>query len=191
MLTLSRQSQAINPEYLSRVSDTSGKARLLDRKADFTLSFSHMPSPGFEDLYSRLRTANRPVVSHITNAFTKTTALFSCIEVKPASSDQTEAEYQVSVFIAASMRQKKQLSQQVGIEDISNLVEPCFTIVRHKTHVYFAYIGLEEKDIVHILGPEVSSLRLCETSSVSSVFRTLRLWRNVIRYGRGEGSDRF
>jgi hypothetical protein len=150
-----------------------------------------MPSPGFEDLYSRLRTANNPVVSHMTDAFTKTTALFSCVEVKPASGDHTEAEYQLSIWMAASLRKKMQLARHVGMGDKSSLVEPCFAVVGHQTHVYFAYIGSEERDIVHILGPEVGSLGLCETSSVSGIFRALKLWRNVIRYGRDEGSDGF
>jgi hypothetical protein len=52
-----------------------------------------MPSLGFEDLYNRLRTAGNPVVSHIADAFTKTTALFSCVEVKPASGNYAEAKY--------------------------------------------------------------------------------------------------
>ncbi|KAF2241485.1 hypothetical protein BU26DRAFT_610958 [Trematosphaeria pertusa] len=78
--------------------------RLLDRKANLTLSFSHMS--GFEDLYNRLRIVDNPVVSHMANAFTKTTALFSCVEVKPASGDHTEVEYQLSIRMAASLRKK-------------------------------------------------------------------------------------
>jgi len=187
---LRRQSQAIASEFLS-VTSASGKPRLLDRKADFTFSFSHMASPGFGDLYSRLRNAGDPVVSHMADVFTKTTALFSCVEVKPASGDQTEAEYQLSIWMAASLRKKMQLARRVGLVDKSNLVEPCFAIVGHETHVYFAYITSEERDTVRILGPEVGSLGLCETRSVSGIFRTLRLWRNVIKYGKDEGKDGF
>jgi hypothetical protein len=137
------------------VSDASSKLRLLDRKADFTLSFFHMPSPGFEDLYGRLRAADNFVVSHMADVFTKTTALFSCVE----------------------------------LVDKSGLVEPCFAIVGHETHVYFANIASEERDTVNILGPEVGSLGLCETRSVSGIFRALRLWRNVIRYRRDGGGE--
>ncbi|KAF2462694.1 uncharacterized protein BDR25DRAFT_347642 [Lindgomyces ingoldianus] len=185
------QSQVITTDLLSSVPDVSGKPRLLNRKADFTLSFSHMPFPGFEDLYNGLRTAGNPVVSHMADAFTKTTALFSCIEVKPANGDHTEAEYQLSVWIAASLRKKMQLARRVGLVDKSGLVEPCFAIVGHETHVYLAYMASEERDVVHILGPEVGSLGLCETRSVSGIFRALRLWRNVIRYGRDEGNEGF
>ncbi|KAF2834338.1 hypothetical protein M501DRAFT_1009755 [Patellaria atrata CBS 101060] len=185
------QSQAISCEFLSCVPTASGKPRLLDCKADFTLSFSHMASPGFKDLYSRLRTAGNPVVSHMADAFTKTTALFSCVEVKPASGDYTEAAYQLSIWIAASIRKKMQLARQVGQADKSRLVEPCFAIVGHETHVYFAYMASEERETVHILGPEVGPLGFCETRSLSGIFRTLRLWRNVIRYGRDEGSEGF
>jgi len=173
------------------VSDAYSKPRLLDRKADFTLSFSTRPSPGFNDLYNRLRTAGNPVVvSHMADALTKKTALFSCIEVKAASGDHTEAEYQLSIWMAASLRKKRQLAQSVGLEDKNSLVEPCLTIVGHQIHVYFAYMA-EETDTVHILGPEVGSLGLCETRSVSGIFRALRLWRIVIRYGMDEGSEGF
>lgn len=185
------QSQAIATEFLSSVTDISGKSRILDRKADFTLSFSHMPSPGFEDLYTRLRNVRNPVVSHMADAFTKATALFSCVEVKPASGDHTEAEYQLSIWMAASLRKKMQLARRVGLIGKDNLVEPCFAIVGHETHVYFAHIVSEEMDMVRILGPEAGSLGLCETRSVSGIFRALRLWQNVIRYGRDEGTDGF
>ena len=125
------------------------------------------------------------------DVFTKTTALFSCVEVKPASGDHTEAEYQLSIWMAASLRKKMQLARHVGLVDKSGLVEPCFAIVGHETHVYFAYIASEERDTVNILGPEVGSLGLCETRSVSGIFRALRLWRNVIRYGRDGGGEGF
>jgi hypothetical protein len=83
-----------------------------------------------------------------------------------------------------------QLARRVGVVDRENLVKPCFAIVGHKTHVYLAYIAVD-KDTVHILGPEVSPLGLCETRTVSSIFRTLRLWQNTIRYRRGEGNNSF
>lgn len=89
--------------------------------------------------------------------------------------------------MAASLRKKMQLARRVGLFDEISLVEPCFTIVGHEMHTYFAYIASEEKDGVHILGPEVGSLGLCETSSGSGIFRALKLWQNVIRYGRDEG----
>ncbi|KAF2740307.1 hypothetical protein EJ04DRAFT_572164 [Polyplosphaeria fusca] len=186
-----QQSQGIGAEFLSSVLDISGKQRFLDRKADFTLSFSHLTSPGFEDTYNRLRNTGNPIVSHMADAFTKTTALYSCVEVKPASGDYTEAEYQLSIWMAASLRKKLQLARRVGLVDKSSLVEPCFAIMGHETHVYFAYILSEERDTVCILGPETGSLGLCETRSVSGIFRALRLWRNVIRYGRDEGNDGF
>ena len=43
------------------------------------LSYSHLPSPGFESLYDRLRAANNAEVGHTTDTFTKRTALFSGI----------------------------------------------------------------------------------------------------------------
>jgi hypothetical protein len=129
-----------------------------------------MQSSGFADLYSRLRITDSNIVSHMTDSFTKTTALFSCVEVKPASGDHTEVEFQLSIWIAASLRKKAQLTRRVGQVDMSNLVEPCFAIVGHETHVY---------------------LGLCETRTVSGIFRALALWPNLIRYGRDIGSEVF
>jgi len=48
---------------------------------------------GFKDLYSRLRKTGNPIISYIIDAFIKTTALFSSIEVKPTDGNYIEAEY--------------------------------------------------------------------------------------------------
>jgi hypothetical protein len=125
------------------------------------------------------------------DAFTRTTALFSGVEVKPASGDQTEAEYQLSIWMAASLRKKMQLARRAGVVDKSGLVEPCFAVVGHDTHVYFAYMESEERDTVRILGPESAPFGQCETRTLSGVFRALRLWRNVVKYGRDEGGIGF
>jgi hypothetical protein len=83
-----------------------------------------------------------------------------------------------------------QLAWRVGLIG-NDLAAPCFAIVGHETHVYFAHIVSGERDRVHILAPEAGFLGLCKTRSVSGIFQALRLWQNVIRYGRGEGSDGF
>jgi hypothetical protein len=77
--------------------------------------------------------------------------------------------------MAASLRKK--IQRRVGLVDKTGLVEP--------------YMASEERDAVHILGPEVGSLGLYETRSMSGIFRALRLWRNVIRYERYEKSEGF
>jgi hypothetical protein len=58
------------------------------------------------------------------------------------------------------LHKKIQLAPRVGLVDKTGLVEPCFAIVGHETHVYLAYMASEERDAVHILGPEVGSLGL-------------------------------
>jgi hypothetical protein len=121
------------------------------------------------------------------DAFSRSTALFSCVEVKPASGDHTEAEYQLGIWMASSLRKKMQLACRAGLASMENLVEPCFPVVGHETYVYLAYMGLQG-DTVHMLGPGVG---LCETRTVSGMFRTLKLWRNAIWYGRGEGNGGF
>lgn len=125
------------------------------------------------------------------DAFTQTTALFSCIEVKSTIGLHREAEFQLSVWMAASLRKKMQLARRVGQVDKSSLVEPCFAIVGHYTFVYFAYMAVEETDAVQIMGPERGLFSLCDTTTVIGIFRTLRLWRNVIKYGRDAGTEGF
>ena len=83
-----RQTQVIDPRYLSTNSKT---GRRLDQKADLTFSYSH-EDDDLAALYTRLQPQNS-TVSHMLDAFTKITALFSGIEVKPADGDKSEAEY--------------------------------------------------------------------------------------------------
>ena len=110
---LHRQSQTINPQYLSLVPSSlpsnPDKLAPVERKTDFVFSYSHLPSPGFESLYDRLRAANNAEVGHTTDTFTKRTALFSGIEVKSTSGDKAEAELQISIWMAASLRKKAEL----------------------------------------------------------------------------------
>jgi hypothetical protein len=117
-IVLYRQSQTINPQYLSLVPSPSrsnpDKLAPIERKTDFVFSYSHLPSPGFESLYDRLRAANNAEVGHTTDTFTKRTALFSGIEVKPTSGDKAEAELQMSIWMAASLRKKADLAKRVA-----------------------------------------------------------------------------
>ncbi|XTI90152.1 hypothetical protein V2W45_1470205 [Cenococcum geophilum] len=79
-LALRLQSQNIDFEFLSRATD-----------ADYTLFYSH--------------DHGNKCVSYMTDAFTKTTAVFSGIEVEPSDGDKLEAEYQLSIWMAASLRE--------------------------------------------------------------------------------------
>jgi hypothetical protein len=90
-----------NPEKLAPV----------ERKTDFAFSYSHLSSPGFQSLYDRLRSANKAEVGHTTDTFTKRTALFSGMEVKSISGDKAEAELQISIWMAASLRKKAELAK--------------------------------------------------------------------------------
>jgi hypothetical protein len=61
----------------------------------------------------------------VSDAFTKTTALFSGIEVKLADGDMSEAEYQINMFMGASLRKKAEFVQMIGLLDITRtLIEP-------------------------------------------------------------------
>jgi hypothetical protein len=117
---LHRQSQTISPQYLSLVPSplpsNPDKLAPVERKTDFVFSYSHLPSPGFESLYDRLRAANNAEVGHTTDTFTKRTVLFSGIEVKPTSGDKAEAELQISIWMAASLRKKAELAKSVAFK---------------------------------------------------------------------------
>jgi hypothetical protein len=162
MADMFRQTQAIEPGYLSIDSKTGWR---LDRKAAFTLSYSHEASD-LADLYARLL-PRISAVSHVLDAFTKTTAVFSGIEVKPADGDKSEAEYQISIFMGASLRKKAELARMAGLLDLASaLIEPAFVVVGHEWYFYLVY--LYPNGAVHVL--EHGS---CSTSSVSGVFKIL------------------
>ncbi|KAF1969952.1 hypothetical protein BU23DRAFT_601152 [Bimuria novae-zelandiae CBS 107.79] len=137
------QSQSINPLYLSTIPAASltdsGRRKFMDRKTDYVLSYSHRHSD-ISALYKRLDIVNNREIGHTLDTFTKRTALFSGFEVKPASGDHTEAELQMSVWIAASLRKKQELARiaQTSFEP-TTMVEPALTIVGHEHSVYYAY----------------------------------------------------
>jgi hypothetical protein len=173
MTDMLRQTQAINPTYLSTDSKT---GRRLDRKSDFAISYSH-EDPSLAALYDRLQPLNT-AVSHMLDAFTKTTALFGGIEVKPADGDKSEAEYQISIFMGASLRKKAELARIAGLAHLASaLIEPAFVVVGHEWYFYLVY--LHSNGAAHVL--EQGS---CSTNSVSGVFKILRVLRNVVEYGR-------
>ncbi|KAF1363471.1 hypothetical protein EJ07DRAFT_173284 [Lizonia empirigonia] len=109
--TESVQSQSINPQYLSRISSSSSsKDRCLTRKTDFCFSYSYL-NPHFCELYKQLEAAKAMPVSHTTDNFTSRTFLFSGIEVKPENGDLKEAQVQMCVWMAASLRKKIELAK--------------------------------------------------------------------------------
>ncbi|KAF2680726.1 hypothetical protein K458DRAFT_392398 [Lentithecium fluviatile CBS 122367] len=152
------QSQSISPLYLSTIPaspNESGRRKPMDRKTDFVLSYSHR-HPDISALYKRLDAVNRREIGHTLDTFTKRTALFSGFEVKPASGDYTEAELQMSIWIAASLRKKQELAQITQtLFEPAMIVEPALTIVGHEHSVYYAY---PREDLVcgrsgvHVLG---------------------------------------
>lgn len=127
------------------------------------------------------------------DAFTKRTALFSGFEIKPASGVPAEAELQISIWSAASIRKKQELVRSAQLSlDPAALVEPMFTIVGHEHHVYYCYPrdNLAAGGIgVHVLGPDLFRFDCLSTDSVRGIFRLLRLYGNVLRYGVNEEED--
>jgi hypothetical protein len=84
------------------------------------------------------------------------------------------------------LRKKAKLGRRAGLPDTTCLVEPGFTIVGHEMYSYIAYLECEKGEAVHVL-----EFGNAATSSVSGVFKQLRMWQNVIEYGLDEGTDGF
>lgn len=127
------------------------------------------------------------------DAFTKRTALFSGFEIKPASGVPAEAELQISIWSAASIRKKQELVHYAELAiDPAALVEPMFTIVGHEHHVYYCYPRknlVAGRSGVHVLGPDLFRFERLSTESVRGIFRLLRLYGNVLNYGVNEEVD--
>ena len=179
------QSWSVDTQFLPRLTDSSGKQRVLDRKIDYVLSYSD-DAPPFESLYTRLLQQRDEVVSYTTNVYTRTTAVFSGVVVKASDGSTLEAQYQLNIWMVASLRKKAQLARRVGLTDTSCLVEPGFTIVGHKFTFYVAYITLEQDDTVYI-----QELGSAKSSNISGVFHQLKILQNIIEYSLDESSDGF
>jgi hypothetical protein len=87
------------------------KERHLFRKTDFCFSYSYL-DPHFHTLYKRLEKSSAMHVSHTTDNFISRTLLFSGIEVKPENGDLKEAELQMGIWVAASLRKKMELAKR-------------------------------------------------------------------------------
>ncbi|KAF1351454.1 hypothetical protein EJ07DRAFT_159381 [Lizonia empirigonia] len=137
--------------------------------------------------------ASKGEVSHTTDTFIKRTALFSGFEIKPASGVQTEAELQISIWSAASIRKKQELVRYAKLAlNPAALVEPMFTIVGHEHHVYYCYPRdnlVAIRSGVHVLGPDSFRFERLSTDSVRGIFRLLRLYGDVLGYGANEEED--
>ena len=88
--------------------------------------------------------------------------------------------------MAASLRKKAELGRRAGLPDTTCLVEPGFTVVGHELYCYIAYLESEKSEAVQVL-----EFNNAATSSVSCVFRQLKMWQNVIEYSLDEGPDGF
>ncbi|KAF1994105.1 hypothetical protein P154DRAFT_476490 [Amniculicola lignicola CBS 123094] len=201
------QSQAINPLYLSRILDPSmpTKERPLFRKTDFCFSYSYL-DPHFRTLYNRLEEAQLMHVSHTTDNFTSRAILFSGIEVKPENGDQKEAELQMSIWMAASLRKKMELARRAFPETVvleidpasesgvtypttlvppspTALLEPALTIIGHEHKIYYACpsSAAGDRDIT-ILGPDEKFTNL-STRSVQGIFKLIKFYGGILDYG--------
>jgi hypothetical protein len=116
----------------------------------------------------------------MTDAYTKKTPLFTAVEVKPSNGKKSEAQYQLSIWLAASLRKKVELARAAGLMDTTNLVEPAFVVVGHEWYFYLGYPLPNGTGGTHIL--EQGS---CKTDSISGIFKLLRVLTGVVEYGLG------
>ncbi|KAF2872814.1 hypothetical protein BDV95DRAFT_568082 [Massariosphaeria phaeospora] len=163
------QTQGIDKAYLSYAADFSDKdteksenAGSIFRKTDFCFAYSPQHEK-YEALYNRLR---KSVISHTTDMSSQCLALFSGIEVKKAAGSLDEAQLQISIWMAASLRQKAEMALRfahteephgtdsalqeptaAAVEesappkpDLSALIEPAITIVGREHKLYYAFL---------------------------------------------------
>ncbi|KAF2254344.1 hypothetical protein BU26DRAFT_136771 [Trematosphaeria pertusa] len=207
------QSRSINPLYLSRISDPSvpTKERHLFRKTDFCFSYSYLDLH-FRRLYNWLEEANAIHVSHTTDNFTSRAFLFSGIEVKPENGNQKEAELQMGIWMAASLRKKMELARRAsfgipvsesesasnsGVSHDSNEIknpdnnadDPSITALLEPA---LTIIGHEHKIYyaypssatgdITILGPDEKFTNL-STRSVQGIFKLISFYATILDYG--------
>ncbi|KAI1507374.1 hypothetical protein KJE20_13917 [Pyrenophora tritici-repentis] len=107
------QSQSIQPAYLSTTAPTRSKPTPVFRETDFCLSYSHL-HPLYASLYKTL--CHAPI-SHTTDTYTEAAALFTGIEVKSPLGNLQEAQLQMSIWMAASLRKKAELAWSAIVTD--------------------------------------------------------------------------
>ncbi|KAL5114018.1 hypothetical protein ACEQ8H_008123 [Pleosporales sp. CAS-2024a] len=205
------QSQSIQPSYLSTVSEptsTSSNRRVpVTRKTDFCFSYSYC-DPQFAELYTQLA-AKMPLVSHTSDFCTQRLVLFSGIEVKPQSGNLNEAELQMSIWMAASLRKKMELarlafptsdllltpedaadnatiSTDKGLTTFqsAHLVEPAVVIIGNEHRIYYAYPSSSQGDVT-VLGPDEKFSGL-STRSLQGIFKLVRFYGRMLAWGVDE-----
>ncbi|CAI9635604.1 unnamed protein product [Alternaria burnsii] len=205
------QSQSIQSSYLSTVSEPTSASPnrrvALTRNTDFCFSYSCF-DPQFAGLYTQLA-AKTPVVSHTSDNCTQRLALFSGIEVKPENGDPKEAELQISIWMAASLRKKMELarlafptsdlpstpddatdsaiiSTDKGLTTFqsSHLLEPAITIIGNEHKIYYAYPSSLKGDVT-VLGPDEKFASL-STRSVQGIFKLVRFYGRMLAWGVDE-----
>ena len=122
----------------------------------------------------RLGTVGQSQLSHLNDAYSKKVAFFAGGEVKHTNGDRMEAEYQLSVFTAASLRKKAQLAQEAEMaEAIANLVEPGSTVVGRGWNFYVGYRERGDEEVLHILDLGIGN---CSSGSIiSGLYRLVKV----------------
>lgn len=216
MLTsILRQSQSIQARYLSTVpepSPSSPRKRVaLTRKTDFCFSYSYCDSH-FANLYAQLAAAKMHVVSHTSDNCTQRLGLFSGIEVKPENGDLKEAELQITIWMAASLRKKMELARlafpmsdvpltlgtqadnaaTVNDKVVANvspmhLLEPALAIIGNEHKVYYAYPTSTAGDVT-LLGPD-DRFAVLTTRSVQGIFKLVQFYGRLLEWGFDGGTS--
>ncbi|RMZ69753.1 ribonuclease h [Pyrenophora seminiperda CCB06] len=179
------QSQSIQPPYLSTIPE---------------------PTPASPNRRVALTPAKTPIVSHTSDNCTQRLGLFSGIEVKPENGDPKDAELQISIWMAASLRKKMELAclafsgpglplerDDAADKEITatnkvvanvhplHLLEPAITIIGNEHKVYYAYPSSLEGNVT-VLGPDEKFAHLT-TRSVQGIFKLVRFYGRILEWG--------
>lgn len=122
-----------------------GKVRI-SRKVNYTLTFP-IRNPQVRATYDKIATSQPTrTISHITDPFTKRTALFSGIEVKRSNGDKKEALLQLIIWLSAGLEKLLRLGNSRNKElDGSQLLPTIgWTVIGHDWYLYIGFRGTFE-----------------------------------------------
>jgi hypothetical protein len=74
------------------------------------------------------------------------------------------------------------------------IVKPAFTIISYKYNIYYAYPQddlIARRSGVHVLGPDSDYFKKLGMDLIRSIFRLLRVYRNLLGYGIAKDKDEY
>ena len=166
--------------YLGQIFET--------KKTDWALSFSSR-HPDVKLQYQALAADGKaPKLSQMNNDLTSKLVLYSAVEVKVPSGNESEAQAQLFTWFQAGVSRLRQLLKKIAtgngtLDSGPTLPLVGWTVIGTRWELYVAYgDGNDERDDVFVVGP--FALCQCQLNNDFGVFKLLRLIDRVKHWGR-------